>query len=178
MTACVSLFRAINVGGRTVKMEQLKAMHTALGFENVSPYIQSGNVMFTCEDTDTTDIQKRIQEHFKATFGFHSDVFVRTASELQAIIENNPFQGREGIESKWLVVQFLAAHPDEAAQESLRSTYNGPEEIFVIGKEAYIYYPTGIGTSKLTNTLLERKLKTVGTARNLNTLLQLRKRMV
>ncbi|HYB00575.1 MAG TPA: hypothetical protein VED37_10205, partial [Ktedonobacteraceae bacterium] len=55
--------------------------------------------------------------------------------------------------------------------------YNGPEEIHIIGQEAFIYYPEGIGRSKLTNTLLEKKLKTAGTARNWNTILKLQQMM-
>ncbi len=70
---------------------------------------------------------------------------------------------------------FLAARPDETAQEDLLKTYVGPEELFIIGKELYIYYTNGIGRSKLSNSLIEKKLKTFGTARNWNTILQLQK---
>jgi uncharacterized protein (DUF1697 family) len=70
---------------------------------------------------------------------------------------------------------FLAARPDDTAQEDLLKTYVGPEELFIIGKEVYIYYTNGIGRSKLSNSLLEKKLKTFGTARNWNTILQLQK---
>ena len=65
--------------------------------------------------------------------------------------------------------------PDDRAQEDLLKTYAGPEEIFIMGKEVYIYYPNGIGRSKLSQSLLEKKLETVGTARNWNTILQLQK---
>jgi uncharacterized protein (DUF1697 family) len=41
------------------------------------------------------------------------------------------------------------------------------------GKQLYIHYPAGIGRSKLTATLIERKLATRGTARNWNTVLKL-----
>ena len=74
-----------------------------------------------------------------------------------------------------MVVLFLAARPDETAQEDLLKTYVGPEELFISGKEVYIYYPNGIGRSKLSHSLLEKKLKTFGTARNWNTILQLQK---
>jgi uncharacterized protein (DUF1697 family) len=103
------------------------------------------------------------------------EVIVRTSAELREIIDNNPFQGQQSKESKWVVVMFLVARPDETAQEDLLKTYVGSEEIFIIGKEVYIYYTHGIGRSKLSHSLIEKKLKTVGTARNWNTILQLQK---
>jgi uncharacterized protein (DUF1697 family) len=100
---------------------------------------------------------------------------IRTADELREIIANNPFAGQPDKESKWIHVLFLAAHPNDEAQADLLKTYTGPEEIFILGQEAHIYYPNGVGRSKLTNTLLEKKLKTAGTTRNWNTILQLQK---
>ena len=176
MTAFVSLFRGINVGGHhQVRMDDLKDMHEALGFKDVFPYIQSGNFVFTSDDTDVARLQRHIEDGFEKKFGFHVQVIVRTSAELREIIEQNPFQSQPDKASKWVVVMFLAARPDAAAQEDLLKTYAGPEELFIIGKEVYIYYPNGIGRSKLSNSLLEKKLKTVGTARNWNTILQLQK---
>ena len=178
MTAFVSLFRGINVGGHhQVRMSELKDLHEALGFKDVLPYIQSGNVVFKSDEVDPARLRKRIEDDFEARFGFHVEVIVRTSAELREIIEQNPFQSYQSIESNWLVVMFLAARPDAAAQEHLLKTYTGPEELHIIGQEAYIYYPEGIGRSKLTNTLLEKKLKTAGTARNWNTVLRLQQMM-
>jgi uncharacterized protein (DUF1697 family) len=175
MTAYVALFRGINVGGRVIKMDDLKTMYRTLGFGDVITYIQSGNVVFSSDETDEARIRRRIEEGFEQTFGYHVDVIIRSADELQAIIAKNPFQDQPDKASNWVVVSFMAAPPDEAAQAELRKSYAGPEEIFILGRDVYIYYPNGIGRSKLTLSLIEKKLKTVGTARNLNTILQLRK---
>ena len=67
--------------------------------------------------------------------------------------------------------------PRRYSMGSLIKSYLGPEELHITGKAMYIYYPDGIGRSKLTNTLIEKKLKTPGTARNWNTVLQLQKLM-
>jgi len=174
MTACVSLFRGINVGGHHhIRMDELKGLHEALGLKDVLPYIQSGNVVFTSDDADVARLRGQIEDSFEQKFGFHVEVFVRTSAELKAIIEQNPFQSQQSKESKWVVVMFLAARPDDTAQEDLLKSYGGPEEFFIVGKELYIYYTKGIGRSKLSNSLIEKKLKTVGTARNWNTILQL-----
>src|SRR6266516_5421040 len=176
MTAFVSLFRGINVGGHhKIKMDELKALHEALGFKDVFSYIQSGNVVFTSDDADVARLRRHIEDGFEKKFGFHVEVFVRTSAELRDIIEKNPFQSQQSKEAKWVVVLFLAASPDNTAQEDLRKTYAGPEEFFINGKEVYIYYTNCMGRSKLSLRLIEKKLKTVGTARNWNTILQLQK---
>ena len=176
MTAFVSLFRGINVGGHHhVRMDDLKDMHEALGLKDVFPYIQSGNVVFTSDDADVARLRRHIEDGFEKKFGFRVEVIVRTSAELREIIDQNPFQSQPGKESKWVAVTFLTTLPDITAQEALLKAYVGPEEIFFSGKEMYIYYPDGIGRSKLSLSLIEKKLKTMGTARNWNTILQLQK---
>ncbi len=176
MTAFVSLLRGINVGGHhKIRMDELKELYESLGFKDVLPYIQSGNVVFTSDEADLTRLRRQIEEGLEKKFGFHVEVIVRTSAELKEILDNNPFQGQQSKESKWVVVMFLESRPDETAQEDLLKTYVGPEELFIIGKEVYIYYTEGIGRSKLSHSLIEKKLKTVGTARNWNTILQVQK---
>lgn len=176
MTTYVSLFRGINVGGHhAVKMTDLKALHESLGLQHVSTYIQSGNVVFHSDDIDPAHLCKQIESSFEERFGFHAEVLVRTLDELDAIIEKTPFLAHDSKEPKWIAVVFLATAPDEAAQTALLQTYVGPEEIHILGKEMYIYYSEGMGRSKLTNNLIEKKLKTIGTTRNWNTVLQLQK---
>jgi uncharacterized protein (DUF1697 family) len=57
--------------------------------------------------------------------------------------------------------------------DELTAAIKGPEIVRSDGKQLYIFYPAGIGQSKLTNALIERKLGTRGTARNWNTVLKL-----
>jgi uncharacterized protein (DUF1697 family) len=176
MPTFVSLFRGINVGGhKPIRMDELKDLYESLGFKDVVTYIQSGNVVCTSDDTDLAQLPKQIEDGFAQKFGFHAKVMVRTSDEFREIIANNPFQNQPMKESKWVVVLFLATRLESSALEDLQKTYVGPEELYLIGQEVYIYYPNGIGRSKLSHTLLEKKLKTIGTARNWNTILQLQK---
>jgi len=66
----VALLRGINVGGRTlVKMADLKACFEELGFEGVSTYIASGNVLFASDEDDAaalaTTIEAAIEQRFE-----------------------------------------------------------------------------------------------------------------
>lgn len=176
MTTFVSLFRGINVGGhQKVRMDDLKALHASLGLRDVVTYIQSGNVVFTGDEEDTAQLQRRIEDSFAQKFGFSAKVIVRTVAELQDMIAHNPFRDQPLKEPKWVVVLFLTNRPESIALEDLQKTYTGPEELYLIGQELFVYYPDGIGRSKLTLPLIEKKLKASGTGRNWNTILQLQK---
>jgi uncharacterized protein (DUF1697 family) len=75
-----------------------------------------------------------------------------------------------------LLVMFLAAVPDAAAQAALINWHKEKrlkEMLEPRGPEIYLYYPDGIGRSKLTSAVIESKLDTAGTARNWNTLTKL-----
>src|SRR5260370_16622788 len=141
MIAFVSLFRGINVGGHhKIRMDELKGMHEALGFKDVISYIQTGNVVFTSDDADVARLRRQIEDGFEKNFGFHVEVIVRTSAELREIIEKNPFQSQQSKESKWVVVLFLAARPDDTAQEDILKTYVGPAQPSILAKKVYIHY--------------------------------------
>jgi uncharacterized protein (DUF1697 family) len=174
MSTYVSLFRAINVGGNAkVGMAGLKEMHEALGFKKVVTLLQTGNVVFESDEIEPAQLEKQIAQEFERKFGFATEVMVRTATELKELVKHNPFVNQPEKETKWVLVLFLSASPDQAAQQALFSSYTGPEEMFITGKEMFIYYPDGMGRSKLTNILIERKLKVTGTGRNWNTVTKL-----
>lgn len=178
MTTCVSLFRGINVGGHhTVPMKDLKSLHESLGLTQIATYINSGNVVFTGEAVDPAQLSRQLEEGFVAKFGFHSAVILRTASELDTIVANNPFQNQPEKEPNLVIVTLLATYPTPEAAMDLQKTHAGPEEMHLVGRELYIYYPSGSGRSKVNNTLIEKSLKTIGTGRNWNTILQLQKMM-
>jgi uncharacterized protein (DUF1697 family) len=178
MPVYVSFFRGINVGGNhLVKMAELKALHEALGLTGVQPYIQSGNVVFASDEADAQSLRERIEEGFAHRFGFRSQVYLRTTADIQEIIERSPFHRQPGKEPKWVVITFLPTRSDPADWEAAIRTYPGPEEVVLLGDELHLYYPNSIGTSKLAATALGKQLKSVGTARNWNTVLKLHELM-
>ncbi|MFI5267588.1 MAG: DUF1697 domain-containing protein, partial [Chloroflexota bacterium] len=103
-----------------------------------------------------------------------TDFFVRSVDEWAGVIAGNPFLDEAERDPSHLVVLFLKAAPDASAVEALRAAVVGPEVIRAERRQLYITYPEGIGRSKLTNTLIERKLGTRGTGRNWNTVLKLK----
>jgi uncharacterized protein (DUF1697 family) len=91
MTSYVTLLRGINVGGRNlIKMPALKACFEANGFENVSTYIQSGNVVFEAPDRRSLQLTRRIEEMLAEAFDSVPAVVVRNREQMQAIVARAP----------------------------------------------------------------------------------------
>jgi uncharacterized protein (DUF1697 family) len=174
MPVFISLIRGINVGGpTTIKMDALRTLCESLGLRGARTYLQSGNVVFQSKEADPARLARRFQDGIEKTFGLRVEVMLRTTAELRDVIARNPFSSRTGINPSRLLVMFLAREPEQEAVKSFLKLITGPEELRISGKEAYLYYPDGIGHSKLTFTLIEKKLATSGTTRNWNTVTKL-----
>jgi uncharacterized protein (DUF1697 family) len=174
MTVAISLLRGVNVGGHNcIKMDSLRTMYQSLGLRNAQTYVQSGNVVFTTAARDLVGLAKRIENKIEQTYGFRPAVINRSSSELRDAIARNPFAGRDGIHPGKLLVTFLAADPTPEAREKVLGIQADPEELRIDGRELYVYYPNGMGRSKLSAALIEKTLKTPGTGRNWNTVTKL-----
>jgi uncharacterized protein (DUF1697 family) len=174
MAVMISMLRGVNLAAHNrVKMDALKALYEALGLRDVETYVQSGNVIFRTEGRDLVRLSKRIEDGIEKSFGFHSDVIVRTPAELRDVVKKNPFAARGGIDPKRLAVTFLAGDPGKEGREKLLAIKAEPEELRIEGRELYIYYANGMARPKLTWPIIERALKTSGTARNWNTVTKL-----
>lgn len=130
-----------------------------IGFENVRTYIQSGNVVFKSR-LGEKGIQAKLEKALEAKMGKKVDVVVRTAAELESVLKSNPFP--DAIPAKVAVLFTSGAVPAGFAEKIVAP---GGEEVQAAKREIYIYYPNGMGTSKLK---LPRS-ETPFTARNINT---------
>ena len=101
------------------------------------------------------------------------DYFVRGQAEWKKIVARNPFPKEAKNDPGHLVVMFLKKAAPAKLVDALQAEVNGPEVIRSDGKQLYVVYPAGIGRSKLSGTLIERRLGIRGTARNWNTILKL-----
>lgn len=173
MQTYVALLRAINVGGHgKVGMSELRDAIASAGFEDVRTILQTGNVVFLSRASSTSSMEKRLASVAAEKCGVTTEFFVRTAVEWPSILEGNPFT-REAIDDpQRLIVMLLRDAPSMDAIEALRAAIRGRERVDVKGREAFVY-PDGMGTSKLTNTVIEKKLATRATARNWNTVMKI-----
>lgn len=89
----IALLRGINVGGHTVRMEDLRSLFEELGLENVRTYIQSGNVFFGTKYSNTAILTRKIERHLEESLGFEVAVFLRTIPEFESLLALDPFKG-------------------------------------------------------------------------------------
>jgi uncharacterized protein (DUF1697 family) len=165
MPVYVSLLRGINVGGnKKIKMAALREVYQSLGLARPQTLLQSGNAVFESQLTEPAELARQIEAGIEQHFGFDVRVFIRTAAEWRDVVARNPFAADH--DPARLLVMFFSTAPDPAAVDRLRQAHTGPEEMHLSGQELFLYYPDGMGRSKLSNTLIEKTLKLAGTGRN------------
>lgn len=91
MKRYIALLRGININGKNkVPMAELKALFEAYSFENVKTVLNSGNVLFSCVETDAQALTKQIADAVKERFGFEVPVFVIESDALEDILRHAP----------------------------------------------------------------------------------------
>lgn len=163
MHSYVALLRAVNVGGTgKLPMTELSAICRDAGFECVKTYIASGNVVFNSK-ASPQKVKSELEARLLAYAGKPIDVLVRDASEMHAILKKNPYQKAA---PNLTYVFFLN---NRAPKDTLDRTVGRKDEQIALGeREIYVYYPAGMGQSKL-----KIPAAALGTARNMNTVAKL-----
>ena len=177
MSVVIALLRGVNVtGNHMVKMETLRTLCASLGGMEVQTYLQSGNVVFRTKQKTEQQLSAlgvRIEDAIEKEFGFRVPVVLRSAADLRAIVEANPYVQQATDEPSKVQVVFLYGAPSEAQRKAVRAMTISPELLWVGERELIIYYPTGQGQSKLRWGPIDKALGTTGTARNWNTVMKL-----
>jgi uncharacterized protein (DUF1697 family) len=165
----VALLRGINVGGNNmIKMETLRATLSALGFENVKSYINSGNLIFDTSKTDDGKLAKKIHDAILKEFGFDISVMVRSRAEITEIIKGNPYEGQFE-NDKDVHVFFLGSELTADQKKRLLELINDNELIAIDGRTIYYGLRISIIDSLLGKGFIDKKLKIPATARNWRT---------
>ncbi len=166
----VALLRGINVGGKTrVAMAALRDTCASVGCEDVVTYIQSGNVVLKSK-LPAEKLRATLEEAIAKDFGVNPAVMIRTAKEISAVVDRNPYAGTD---DKTVHVGFLHAAPNAATKKCLGAIDCAPEELTVVGRDIYVHLPNGMGRAALP-VQMERCLRpTPITVRNWRTVTKL-----
>lgn len=166
----IILLRAVNVGGRTLPMAELRDLCRKDGIEDIETYIQSGNLVFTASSAAAAE--KRIEALVEANFGFRSEAIARTAKQWAVYANESPFSDAEergNLVHLGLAKQKLA----DDVVEKLRSKAIHDEEIVVRGDALWIDFRNGVGQSKLMPDFINRCAGSPVTMRNWRTVRKL-----
>jgi uncharacterized protein (DUF1697 family) len=175
----VALLRGINVGGRNkVAMPELRDLMTELGHTDVDTYIQSGNAVFTSQETDTTKLADELERAVADRLDVACGVVVVTKDELQRVIDDNPFPRADDPKTLHAVFRRAELTKDEqarVAQARDRAKARGcQDEAVIVGRTMFLYTPDGLGRSELSAQLSRTTASKTGTSRNWATVLKLR----
>ena len=169
MAIHIALLRAINVGGRIVKMDALRGYCDALGFAKVETFIASGNVIFESRG-GAPALEKKLEAHLREVLGYDVATFVRSAAELDAAVSRaeSRLRGKEGAH-----VGFLKAPVGAEEQTKIAAFEHADERFEFDGREIYWFTRSGIGQSKFNNQVFERIITSPSTFRNITTVRKL-----
>ncbi len=170
MPRYIAFLRGINVGGRVVKKEQLLQAFASLGFERVVAFKQSGNIIFESQE-NCEELKGKIEGCLKGSLGYEVPVFIRTITQLKAIVESDPFKGQSSEGSSFLVT-FLNAQAVFPWPLPLTIPKSSAQVIAAKGTEVFTVTHGG-GEGALPNPFVERTLKVKATTRNLNILTEI-----
>ena len=164
-----AFLRGINVGGHNkIKMETLREVFAALGFESVKTYINSGNVIFESFEISDKKLVAQIERAILTEFSLNIKVMVRTMTEIEDIIKNNPFAGQFE-NDKDLHVLFTDEELPGDKRQLLLSNNNENEMFAVRNREIFCLLRVSVLGSLLGKDYIGKKLKVSATGRNRRT---------
>lgn len=169
MPVSVAFLRAINVGGRRVTMERLRAAFEGLRFDEVSTFIASGNVVFRATGA-SPQLEPRIEDTLSRALGFEVVTFVRSASQIRRIVGGQPFGPRA---ADVVHVGFLKKAVTGSVRSALSSLSNDTDEVEARGKQLYWLARGGMGRATISGAALEKTLGQPTTLRSLKMLRRL-----
>ena len=174
MEKYIAILRGINVSGsKMIKMDNLKLSMIELNFKNIETYIQSGNLIFEYAKTNQHYLATLITNKIQKTFEFHVPVIIKSAKELNAIKDHNPFINNRNEAIDKLHVTFFSEEPAKELLGKLTGIESNSDEFILAGNVVYLCCMNGYGRTKLTNNLFENKLKISATTRNWKTVIKL-----
>jgi uncharacterized protein (DUF1697 family) len=163
MESYVAFLRGMNLGGRRIKNEELRAEFETLGFVEVGCFRASGNVVFAADEKNETRLMKKIEVGLGEALGYEVPDFLRSAAELRAVAVQAPFDARALKASKGkLQVSFLKEKPKAAARKQALALASDDDRLAIEGRELYWLPKGGLSDSEL-------DLKELATALGQNT---------
>jgi uncharacterized protein (DUF1697 family) len=147
MVASMSLYaaflRGMNVGGHRLTNDELRSCFAYMGFREVASFRASGNIIFAGDAQPPAAVRERIEEGLEAALGYAVPTFIRTADEMRAIAEMQPFDPELVRASGGkLQVAILSSAPAPPAVEALLSLASDRDRLALDGRELY-WLPSG-----------------------------------
>ncbi len=174
MIEYITFLRGINVSGqKIIQMQDLAKLYESFGFNNVKTYLQTGNVLFDSEETDTAKLTDFIEEKLLKELGYKVTVIIRTKQDLLDIVEQNPFKDYAGDVKYYLT--FLATNPKNLPKLPIRMN-DIENEVFKLENNNVFTVGFNVkGRYGFPNVFIEKEFGVPATTRNWNTIIRILK---
>lgn len=169
------LLRAVNLGGHgLLPMQELKRQLERLGYRDVRTVLQSGNALITTGRARAeAEVCREVEEMLARELNVQTRCLLRDDEQLRRVVKGNPLLDIATDPAR-LLVTFLLQPPDRRALAALDAQTLAPVMLAPGEREIYGWYPNGIGRSRLTPALFEKRLGgEVATGRNWRTVTKL-----
>jgi uncharacterized protein (DUF1697 family) len=139
----IAFLRAINVGGRRASRDQLIGCLESHGFDNVTTFRASGNLIFDADRESASTLTKRLDEALTQALGYEVRSFLRTATQVRAIAAFDPFPPEitEATAGK-LQVALLTKPPPKPVRDEVLAMATDADALAIHGRELY-WQPSG-----------------------------------
>lgn len=174
MPRCVAFLRAVNVGGRVVKMDALKRIFETMGFADVESFIASGNLAFSSKGVKGLDA--KIASALEQALGYEVRTFVRTIAEVVDAAAHAPFAAKDVAACPTFLVGFLSKNLDAAGVERLSALESPGDRFHVRGRDFWWLSKHRQARPAITGRQLEKALGQPTTLRNVNTIRRMAER--
>jgi uncharacterized protein (DUF1697 family) len=151
-------------------MSDLRRIVESLGYQDVRTLLRSGNVILS-GDGEPGDISRRFETAIDERLHIDVKVVVRTAAELEAVVDVNPIPQAVDDGSR-LHVMFLAGLLPADERLRLDAADFGADLVRPTRREIYVWYRNGMSGSD-TAARLAKLVRTTATDRNWNTVTKL-----
>jgi uncharacterized protein (DUF1697 family) len=163
----VAFLRAVNVGGRIVKMDELRRIFEAIELTEVETFIASGNVIFSTVTKSTPALEQTIEGRLKKALGYDVPTFVRSVAEVAAAAAHRPFPEKDVAAAGAHMVAFVRAPLDAAARKGLAGLESPIDRFVARGREVYWLSTPKQSESTLTIVKFERAIGMPATMRSM-----------
>ncbi|MGH7156829.1 MAG: DUF1697 domain-containing protein, partial [Candidatus Saccharimonadales bacterium] len=115
----VALLRGIGPSNPNMHGAKLKEAAESAGFKNVQTLLSSGNVIFESNITDQAKTESMLGKTWPAKLSFNSMTIVRSQSQLQALVDADPYKGAQHSNKKtYLLVTFFKTPPTPPPEDN------------------------------------------------------------
>jgi uncharacterized protein (DUF1697 family) len=150
-------------------MADLKEMFETMKFQNVSTYIQSGNVLFDTKERDAEKLRLKIEKGLAKALGYDVDIYIRSMDEMQDIVKYDAFKKMKAKPESKVYVSFLSDTPTKEQVKALEATSSETETFHVHKNELYLVSNRKPGDVFNIDTPVKKQLGMKNTSRNWNT---------